>query len=250
MCMTRLCVVIAAAVIIGPATVRAQTTLALWQIPVPIPTGAGLVPTGTTYLPPNQTGTAQWPLSGGAFAAGTPTFGILAGDTSPILSVFPASTAATYTSPSSNGSPYAFSSNTWQPNDYYQVVLPTIGQTNLQVGWDEARDSTGPLLFALQMSTDGSSFIQLTTYSVLQSGGAGAPGTWVHGSSNPISFHTFALPDIADNQATLYLRFTNVTGTASSAAAGGSLPGILLLRAMGCAQAIRDVPCGQGFEVA
>lgn len=226
MSMTRLCIVIAATLIVGSSTVQAQTTLALWQIPVPFPTGSGLVPTGTTYLPPNQTGTAQWPLSGAAYAAGTPTLGILAGDTSSILSVFHTSTAATYTAPSGNGSLYAFSSNNWQPNDYYQVVLPTIGQTNLTLTWDQARSSTGPSAFALQMSTDGSSFTQLTTYSVLQSGGGGAPGTWVSGTYNPLYSSTFALPSTAENQATLYLRFTNVTGTASSAAGANRIDNV------------------------
>lgn len=216
MFITRLFVVIAATFIAGSSTVQAETTLALWQIPVPFPSGTGLVPTGTTYLPPNQTGTAQWPLSGAAYAAGTPTLGILAGDTSSILSVFHTSTAASYTSPSGNGSQYAFSSNNWQPNDYYQVVLPTTGQTNLTLTWDQARSSTGPSEFALQMSTDGSSFTQLTTYSVLQSGGGGAPGTWGTVTYNPLYSSTFALPTTAENQATLYLRFTNVTGTASS----------------------------------
>lgn len=212
----RVMVAAVAVVAIGSAAVQAQSTLALWQIPVPFPTGSGLVPTGTTYIVPNQTGTAQWPLSGAAYAAGTPTLGILAGDPSSILSMFHTSTAAAYTAPSGNGSQYSLSSNNWQPNDYYQIVLPTTGQTNLTLTWDQARSSTGPSAFALQMSTDGSSFTQLTTYSVLQSGGGGAPGTWVTGSYNPLYSSTFALPSTADNQATLFLRFTNVTGTASA----------------------------------
>ena len=221
-------VAMVAVVAIGSSAVQAQTTLALWQIPVPFPTGSGLVPTGTTYLPPNQTGTAQWPLSGAAYAAGTPTLGILAGDPSSILSAFHTSTAASYTSPSGNGSAYSFSSNNWQPNDYYQVVLPTIGQTNLTLTWDQARSSTGPSAFALQMSTDGSSFTQLTTYSVLQSGGGGAPGTWVTGTYNPLYSSTFALPSTADNQATLYLRFTNVTGTASATSGANRIDNIAI----------------------
>ena len=92
----RVLVAIAATIVIGSASVQAETTLALWQMPVPFPTGSGLVPTGTSYIVPNQTGAAQWPLSGAAYAAGTPTLGILAGDTSSILSVFHTSTAATY----------------------------------------------------------------------------------------------------------------------------------------------------------
>lgn len=224
--MARIYIAIAATIVISSAAVQAQTTLALWQIPVPFPTGSGLVPTGTTYVVPNQTGTAQWPLSGAAYAAGTPTLGILAGDPSSILSAFHTSTASAYTTPAGNGSSYAFSSNNWQPNDYYQIVLPTTGQTNLTLTWDQARSSTGPSAFALQMSTDGSSFTQLTTYSVLQSGGGGAPGTWTSGSYNPLYSSTFALPSTAENQATLYLRFTNVTGTVSATSGANRIDNI------------------------
>lgn len=222
----RVLVAIAATIVIGSASVQAQTTLALWQMPVPFPTGSGLVPTGTSYIVPNQTGTAQWPLSGAAYAAGTPTLGILAGDTSSILSAFHTSTAATYTAPAGNGSLYSFSSNNWQPNDYYQIVLPTTGQTNLTLTWDQARSSTGPSAFALQMSTDGSSFTQLTTYSVVQSGGGGAPGTWNTGTYNPLYSSTFALPSTAENQSTLYLRFTNVTGTVSATSGANRIDNI------------------------
>lgn len=219
---------VVATLIVGAGPLHAQTTfnLATWEIPVPFPTGSGLVPTGTAYVPPNQTGTSQWPTSGTPYPAGTPTTGVLAGISSAILSVFHTSTATSYTSVSGNGSPYSFSSNNWSPNDYYQVVLPTSGRTNLTLTWDQARSSTGPLSFALQMSTDGSSFTQLTTYSVLQSGGGGAPGTWVTGSYNPIYSNTFSLPGTADNQATLYLRFTNVTGSASASSGANRIDNI------------------------
>jgi len=210
----------------GPLHAQTTFNLAKWEMPVPFPTGAGFVPTGTTYLPPNQTGTSQWPAVGTPYPAGTPTTGFLAGNPAAILSTFHSSTAATYTAPAGNGSQFSFSGNNWSPNDYYQVVLPTSGQTNLTLTWDQARSSTGPSAFALQMSTDGSSFTQLTTYGVLQSGGGGAPGTWVSGSSNPIYSNTFALPGTADNQATLYLRFTNVTGTASSAAGANRIDNV------------------------
>ena len=212
----------------GAGPLHAQTTfnLATWEMPVPFPVGTGLVPTGTTYVPPNQTGTSQWPTVGTPYPAGTPTTGVLAGISSAILSAYHTSTATTYTAPSGNGSQYSFSSNNWSPNDYYQVVLPTSEWTNLTLTWDQARSSTGPLSFALQMSTDGSSFTQLTTYSVLQSGGGGAPGTWTAGSYSPIYSSTFSLPGTADNQATLYLRFTNVTGSASASSGANRIDNI------------------------
>lgn len=207
---TRVVTISAAMLLIGAASARAQsTTLALWTMPTAFPTGTGLVPTGTTYRPPNGPSPAL---------AGTPDQGLLAGSTSAILSTFHTLAAASYTSPAGNGSQYSFSSNNWSPGDYYQVVLPTTGDwTNISVSWDQARSSTGPAAFQLQMSTDGSLFSNLLGYTVLQSGGGGAPGTWTSGSYNPIYTTTFSLPASAENQATLYIRFLNTTGTVSPA---------------------------------
>lgn len=206
MTFARMTAIAAAMLLIDATSASAQTTLALWTMPTAFPTGAGNIPTGTSYFPPN-----------GSFPAGTPDQGILANATSAILSAFHTSTAAVYTSPSGNGTQYSFSSNNWSPNDYYQVVLPTTGGwTNLSVSWDQARSSTGPSSFALQTSNDGSSFITGTTYTVLQSGGGGAPATWSTTTYNPLYTNTFALPVTAENQSTLYIRFLNVTSTTSA----------------------------------
>ena len=197
----------AAMLLIGTGSVQAQsTTLALWTMPTAFPTGAGLVPTGTSYRPPN-----------GSFPAGTPDQGLLTGSTSAILSTFHTLAAATYTSPAGNGSLYSFSGNNWSPNDFYQVVLPTTGGwTNLSVSWDQARSSTGPASFSLQTSTDGTTFTTGTTYTVLQSGGGGAPGTWSTATYNSLYSNTFALPSSVENQTSLYIRFLNTTGSVSS----------------------------------
>jgi hypothetical protein len=226
MTFARLLIAIIATVFLGVRSVPAQTSVALWEMRVPFPTGTGLVPTGTSYLPPNQTGTNQWPTTGTAYPAGTPTQGVFAGNSSAILSAFHVLPAATYTSPAGNGSQFSFSSNNWSPGDYYQVVLPTIGWTNLTVTWDQARSSTGPAPFALRMSTNGTDFTQLTTYSVLQSGGGGAPGTWTTGSYNSLYTTSFSLPAAAENQASLYLRFTDVTAAPSSSSGSNRIDNI------------------------
>ncbi|MFM7181541.1 MAG: PEP-CTERM sorting domain-containing protein [Verrucomicrobiales bacterium] len=192
------------------AAANAATTVASWQMPIAFPTGTGNVPSGTSYLPPNTPS-----------AAGTPSAGDLAGNPSAILSAFHTLAAATYTSPAGNGSQYSFSSNNWSPGDYYEVGLPTTGYTSLIVSWDQARSSTGPTAFKLQMSTNGNSFTDLFSYSVLQSGGGGAPGTWSSTTYNALYTNTFALPVSADNQANLVLRFTN-SETAASAATGSN----------------------------
>ena len=207
----------AAMLLIGTGSVRAQsTTLALWTMPTAFPTGAGLVPTGTSYLPPN-----------GSFPAGTPDQGLLTGSSSAILSTFHALAAATYTSPAGNGSTYSFSGNNWSPNDFYQVVLPTTGGwTNLSVSWDQARSSTGPASFSLQTSTDGTTFTTGTTYTVLQSGGGGAPGTWSTTSYNALYTNTFALPSSVENQTSLYIRFLNTTGSVSASSGSNRIDNV------------------------
>ena len=191
---------------IGSRTLPAATILASWQVPAAFPTGVGNVPTGNTYSMPSTNG--------------TPTSGTLAGNSATILSTFHSVAGTTYTSPAGNGSQYSFNSNNWSPGDYYQVVLSTTGVSDLQVSWDQARSSTGPAAFALEMSTDGTTFTRLTTYTVLQSGGGGAPGTWSTTNYNSLYTNTYDLPGTAYNEASLYLRFTNIQAAAS--ASGGS----------------------------
>lgn len=184
-----------------------------WEIPVGFPNGTGFIPVGTNYSPPNETtvgtNTGTFPIGGPAYPTGTPTYGVLAGSTSAVLNAFHSSASTTWTSPGGNGSLYAFSSNFWSPNDYYQIVLPTLGYTSIQVAWDQTRSSSGPSTFSLRMSTDGTNFSEVQPYTV-------NAVTWVSGTYNPLSTTTVALPSSADNLASLWIRFQNVTGTASS----------------------------------
>jgi len=228
----------AAMLLIGTGSVRAQsTTLALWTMPTAFPTGGTSVPTGTSYRPPN-----------GSFPAGTPDQGLLAGSTSAILSTFHALAAATYTSPAGNGSQYSFSGNNWSPNDFYQVVLPTTGGwTNLSVSWDQARSSTGPASFSLQTSTDGTTFTTGTTYTVLQSGGGGAPGTWSTGTYNALYSSTFALPSSVENQTSLYIRFLNTTGSVSASSGSNRIDNVSVTAVpepSTCASLLAGLACG------
>ena len=228
----------AAMLLIGTGSVQAQpTTLALWTMPTAFPTGAGLVPTGTSYRPPN-----------GSFPAGTPDQGLLAGSTSAILSTFHALAAATYTSPAGNGSQYSFSGNNWSPSDFYQVVLPTTGGwTNLSVSWDQARSSTGPASFSLQTSTDGTTFTTGTTYTVLQSGGGGAPGTWSTTTYNSLYSSTFALPSSVENQTSLYIRFLNTTGSVSASSGSNRIDNVSVTAVpepSTCASLLAGLACG------
>ena len=223
---------VAVALLFGLGGVAQSQQLASWEVPVGFPNGTGNIPTGNTYVMPNistagTTSGQQFPAAPATpYPDGAPTFGSLAGNAQAILSTFHSVAAALYTSPAGNGSTYSFSSNNWSPGDYYQVVLPTTGFSNLQVSWDQARSSTGPANFSLQMSTDGTNFTELTTYTVLQSGGGGAPGTWSTSTYNPLYTNSFLLPAAADDQASLTIRFLNAEAVVSAAAGANRIDNI------------------------
>ena len=206
---------VAAAVSMSSAAVG-QSLIAGWTMPTAFPTGTGNVPTGTSYLPPGPNGAGV--ADQGANITG-----------SQLISVH-ALAAATYTSPAGNGSQYAFSSNNWSPGDYYQVTLSTLGFTGgISISWDQARSATGPAAFRLLMSTDGgSNFTELTSYTVLQSGGGGAPGTWSSTTYNALYSNTFTVASAADNLAQVMFRFQNFESVASAAAGSSRIDNIFV----------------------
>jgi MYXO-CTERM domain-containing protein len=170
--------------------------IAGWTITTAFPTGAGNVPTGNTY-------------SVGAADQGDQTAGSE-------LSSYHTLAAATYTSPSGNGSQYSFSSNNWSIGDYYEARVSTANFSNISVSWDQTRSSTGPSSFELIFSIDGgTSWTTVTSYTVLQSGGGGAPGTWSSTTYNSIYTNSQALAG-ADNASQLIIRFRSLVTTASS----------------------------------
>jgi hypothetical protein len=126
--------------------------------------------------------------------------------------------AATYISPAGNGSQFSFSSNNWSIGDYYEARLSTSNYTGITVSWDQARSSTGPAAFELIFSIDGVNWTTVTSYTVLQSGGGGAPATWSTTTYNPLYTSTQALVG-AENATELRIRFRS---TVTAAAAGSS----------------------------
>ena len=182
------------------ATSASAAVVAGWTITTAFPTGAGNVPTGVTYTV-------------GAANMGLQTTG------SELRSVHSLA-AATYTSPAGNGSQYAFSSNNWSTGDFYEARLSTLGYSDISISWDQTRSSTGPATFELVMSTDGGANFTtlLASYTVLQSGGGGAPGTWSSTTYNPI-YSLNQAAAAADNQANVIFRFRSL---ATTAAAGSS----------------------------
>lgn len=170
--------------------------IAGWSITTAFPTGTGNVPTGNTY-------------SVGAADQGDQTAGSS-------LSSYHLLAAATYTSPAGNGSAYAFSSNNWSAGDYYEARVSTSNYANISVSWDQARSSTGPSSFELIFSIDGgSSWTTVTNYTVLQSGGGGAPGTWSSTAYNALYSSSQALAG-AENASLLIVRFRSLVTATSS----------------------------------
>ncbi len=170
--------------------------IAGWSITTAFPTGTGNVPTGNTY-------------SVGAADQGDQTSGSS-------LSSYHTLAAATYTSPAGNGSQYAFSSNNWSIGDYYEARVSTSNYSNISVSWDQARSSTGPASFELIFSVDGgTSWTTVAAYTVLQSGGGGAPGTWSSTTYNALYSSSQALAG-AEDASLLIVRFRSTVAGAST----------------------------------
>jgi len=181
------------------ATSASAALVAGWTITTAFPTGTGNVPTGVNYTV-------------GAANEGLQTTG------SELRSVH-ALAAATYTSPAGNGSLYSFSSNNWSTGDYYEARLSTLGYSDISISWDQARSSTGPATFELVMSTDGGTNFTtlLASYTVLQSGGGGAPGTWTTATATYNSIYSSnQAAAAADNQADVIFRFRSLATTAAA----------------------------------
>lgn len=187
-----------AAVVLATTAAASAELVAGWSITTAFPTGTGMVPTGVTY-------------GVGAADQGVQTAG------SSLISVH-ALAAATYTSPSGNGSQYAFSSNNWSTGDYYQAIVDTTGYTGVTLSWDQARSSTGPASFELVYSLDGGAnfTVALASYAVLQSGGGGAPGTWSTATYNALYTSTFDFAGAIDNQSQVIVRFRSLVTAAST----------------------------------
>lgn len=208
----------AMAAIVAATTIAASASSSVvvgWTMPTAFPTGAGNVPTGTSYLPPGPNGA-------GVANEGSNTAG------SQIRSVH-AAAAATYTSPAGNGSQYSFSSNNWNPGDFYEISFSTTGITDsMTLSWDQARSSTGPAAFKVAISVNGGAFTDLIDYTVLQSGGGGAPGTWSSTTYNALYTNTLNLGTTASDASSVVIRFVNREAVASAATGSNRIDNVFV----------------------
>jgi hypothetical protein len=206
------------AAIVAATTIAASASSSVvvgWTMPTAFPTGTGNVPTGTSYLPPGPNGA-------GVANQGTNTAG------SQIRSVH-AAAAATYTSPAGNGSQYSFSSNNWNTGDFYEISFSTTGITDsMTLSWDQARSSTGPAAFKVAISVNGGAFTDLFNYTVLQSGGGGAPGTWSSTTYNALYTNTLNLGTTASDASSVVIRFVNREAVASAATGSNRIDNVFV----------------------
>jgi MYXO-CTERM domain-containing protein len=136
------------------------------------------------------------------------------------LSGFHALAATTWSSPAGNGSLYSLSSNNWSVGDYYQIAVSTVGFTDISLSWDQTRSGTGPSVFSVAVSTDGTNFTTiLASYTVIANVASGTILAWSTGGT-PQSAFTTTISAIAQasDAATVYFRFVNQ----STVATGGT----------------------------
>src|SRR3954471_14939524 len=123
--------------------------------------------------------------------------------------------AATYSSPSGNGSAQSWNSNTWAIGDYYQFQASTLGENAISISWDQTRSSSGPgqpnpsaPSFKLQYSTDGTNFTDAFSYVVPVTSSSGA--VWTS------QFADLSSVPALDNQSAVYFRMTAIQAAQSA----------------------------------
>ena len=133
------------------------------------------------------------------------------------------STSTVYSNPVGNGSAESFSSNGWSVGDYYQFQISTTGFQDIQISWDQTSSSTGPRDFALQYSTNGTTFTNFGSDYVVLANASPNP-VWNSTTSSPIYSSSQDLSSIGaiENVATVYFRLTN---TSTVAVNGGTVAG-------------------------
>lgn len=128
-----------------------------------------------------------------------------------------ASSSTQWTTPVGNGSAESFSANTWAIGDYFQFQTATLHSYGVRLEWDQARSSLGPSGFKLQYSTDGVTFTDFATYTVLTNA---VPFLWTgSGPRYAVYTHSYDLSSVTalDNQPAVYFRLTATTAAGGAA---------------------------------
>jgi hypothetical protein len=106
--------------------------------------------------------------------------------------------------------------------DYYQFRVNTTGYSGITLSWDQASSNTGPKDFKLAYSTNGTTFTDWASYSVLAN--ASPNPTW--SSSSPTALYTFTqnLSSIAalNGQSNIYFRLIDTSTVSANGGAVGT----------------------------
>jgi len=132
--------------------------------------------------------------------------------------------ASVYSTPAGNGSSHSYSSTLWAVGDYYQIQVSTLEDSDIQLSWNQTSSGTGPGLFQLLYSTDGSSFTSFgSAYTVLDNGLA-PNAAWNATTASPAYDFSVDLSGITalDNQPAVYIRFEDTSTTSSSGGTVGT----------------------------
>ena len=124
-----------------------------------------------------------------------------------------ASAATDYSSPAGNGSTHSFSVNTWAIGDYFQFQVSTLGNTGVQVGWEQTRSGTGPTNWNFAYSLNGVDYtVALNSYTVNQI-------TWSATTVTNASSFSADLSSVnaLDNASSVYFRVSAASAPGSAA---------------------------------
>jgi len=125
-----------------------------------------------------QTTLAQWTFDTASISGASASFGPIIADVgSGSAAGSHSSTATVWSNPAGNASAKSFNSNTWTVGDYYQFQTSSIGDSAIIVSWDQYGSSTGPKDLELQYSTNGSTWTNYASYTVLGSPSWSTGGT-------------------------------------------------------------------------
>ena len=115
-----------------------------------------------------------------------------------------------------NGNSKSFTSDNWSTNDYYQFTVNTQYTTIIKLTFDQTSSPTGPRLFKLQWSTNGTSFNDISNYEVPFNKSTNVAYSWSSTSYKTESTLSFDLSTIdgINDQPIVYFRMTNTSDSA------------------------------------
>jgi hypothetical protein len=141
-------------------------------------------------------------------------------------------TATVFSTPSGNGSTHSFSANHWGAGDYYEFDVPSTTISGVLISFDQLSSSTGPKVFSLLYSADGTNYSTYGSYTALSSvssnsytgtnstGGTTASTTWSTAYSASAYNVTFDLSSITALNSDPNFKFQIVDADTTTATGG------------------------------